>query len=300
MVDHMHKAGEFMVGYRYSYGTWGSTMLSGTSKVGDHEIVHNACGSGHGAGCSMTPSSMKMHMHMLDIMYEFMKMDMTMRELEGGHGHGHGHAGGHGHGTDGLGDTVLAALFKISGGPGYHLHAGLGLSVPTGSVTEKNQDGTFAHYGMQLGSGTWDLLPSLTYTGHVGRFGWGAQVSGILRLDEKNEAGFRFGNVAQATAWTSYRLVSWLSASARVAHTYQDQIAHHYNGPHNHSSPPDLQSNYGGHFYDLGIGLNAVVPSGLLGGHRLGVEWLQPLRDDVNGYQQERDGTLYVNWSKAF
>jgi hypothetical protein len=310
MVDHMHKAGELMLGYRYSDAAWGSTMLHGTAKASDHEIVHNACGTGHGAGCSMTPESMKMRMHMLDIMYaptdwltlmvmpQFMSMDMSMRELAGGHGHGH--AGGHEHGTEGLGDTVLAALFRLSSGPGYHLHAGLGLSAPTGSVTEKTPDGKFTHYGMQLGSGTWDLLPSLTYTGRAGRLAWGAQASGIIRLEDENEAGFRFGNVFQATAWGSYRIADWLSASVRLVHTYQGGIEGHYDGAHNHHSPPDLQGNYGGHFYDVGIGLNTVVPAGPLAGHRLGIEWLEPVRDDVNGYQQQRDGTLIVSWSKAF
>ena len=65
-------------------------------------------------------------------------------------------------------------------------------------------------------------------------------------------------------------------------------------------SPPDLPTNYGGRFYDIGFGINTVIPSGVLAGHRLSAEWLQPLRDDVNGYQQKRDGTLTLNWSKAF
>ena len=29
------------------------------------------------------------------------------------------------------------------------------------------------HYGMQLGSGTWDLLPSVTYSGDHRRWSWG-------------------------------------------------------------------------------------------------------------------------------
>jgi hypothetical protein len=65
-------------------------------------------------------------------------------------------------------------------------------------------------------------------------------------------------------------------------------------------SPPDWPSNYGGRFWDVGFGLNTVVPSGILQGHRLSAEWLQPIEDDVNGYQQEREGTLWVNWSKSF
>jgi hypothetical protein len=30
------------------------------------------------------------------------------------------------------------------------------------------------------------------------------------------------------------------------------------------------------------------------------MEWLQPVEDDVNGYQLERDGALSATWSVAF
>ncbi len=312
MFDHMHKAGEFMVGYRYMYARQNGDTLHGTSPASDHDIAHNGCGT-HGHGCSMKAAEMTMHMHMLDLMYaptdwltlmvmpQWMTMDMTMEPLEGAHGGGHGgHTGSHSHGTDGIGDTILSALIKLSEGPGYHLHVGVGLSAPTGSVDEKNSDGTFTHYHMQLGSGTWDFLPSLTYTGRDGHWTWGAQASGVKRIEDENESGFAFGDIFQATAWGSYRLTSWLSASVRVLHTQQSEVEGHYNGPHNHSSPPDLQENYGGRFWDVGFGVNTVVPSGPFEGHRLSAEWLEPISDDVNGYQLERDGTLWVNWSKAF
>lgn len=332
MVDHMHKAGEFMVGYRYSWGRSSGDTLRGTRSVTDHEIMHNACllpgqnPGDHGTHnhCAMKQDKMTMQMHMLDIMYaptdwltlmvmpQWMSMDMKMMPLEGaggghddGHGgddddHGHGGGGGHGHGTDGFGDTIFGALIKISDGPGYHLHTGMMFSAPTGSTSEKGSSGAYTHYMMQLGSGTWDFLPSLTYTGRGGRWSWGLQLSGVIRMEDENDQGYRLGDVFQATGWGAYRLTDWMSASVRLIHTHQSELEGHYNGPHGHASPPDLQTNYGGQFFDVGFGVNFVVPGGVLKGHRLGVEWLQPVRDDVAGYQQERDGTLYVNWSKAF
>ena len=54
-------------------------------------------------------------------------------------------------------------------------------------------------------------------------------------------------------------------------------IEGHYNGPHNRSSPPDLQFNYGGRFWDIGFGVNTVVPGGPLKGLRLSAEWLNPV-----------------------
>lgn len=296
MVDHMHKAGEFMVGYRYSYIRNSGDMLNGSGSATDHAIVHNACGHGD---CSMTASEMTMQMHMLDIMYAptnwltlmvmpmWMSHDMTMRPLEGaahgGHGGHAGHDGPHAHGVDGMGDTVFGALIKLQEMNGHHMHVGLMLSAPTGSVDTKNANGVFTHYGMQIGSGTWDFMPSFTYTGRAERWSWGAQVGGIMRLEDENESGYRLGDAFYATAWGAYRLTDWLSASVRLLHSKQGEVEGHYNGPHNHSSPPDLQENYGGRFWDVGIGLNAVVPTGALQGHRLSVEWVEPISQDVNG-----------------
>ena len=308
MADHMHGQGEFMIGYRYMFSRSGSTILNGEDEVFDPTLA--------AAGFSTVPTEMRMHMHMLDLMYaprdwltfmvmpQWMRMEMSMREVEGavvddhgGHGGGHG---AHSHTTDGLGDTGLYALVRLLESNGHHVHAGLGFSAPTGSVDQKDDEGRFTHYMMQLGSGTWDFLPSLTYTGGMNAWAWGAQASGIIRLEEKNESGFRFGDALQLTAWGSRGLTDWLSASLRVAYFSQGTVKGHYNGPHNHTSPPDIQPNYGGQFVDLGIGLNAAVQSGALHGHRFGIEWLQPLHQNVNGFQQKRDGALYATWARAF
>lgn len=96
-------------------------------------------------------------------------------------------------------------------------------SVPTGSV-DKKTNGVFTHYMMQPGSGTWDFLPSITYTGRADRFAWGAQVLGVVRMEEENDSGYRLGNVFQATGWGSYRFADWISASVRGLYTDEGQI----------------------------------------------------------------------------
>jgi hypothetical protein len=315
MVDHMHKAGEFMLGYRYSYGRQSGDTLNGTSTASEHDILHDACQNpkvdGH-EHCMMKQKSMDMQMHMLDIMYaptdwltlmampQWMTMDMTMEPVEQAHMGGGMHMGAHSHGTDGIGDTIFGGIVKLSDGPGYHLQTGLMFSAPTGSTSEKGSTGALTHYMMQLGSGTWDFLPSLTYTGRMDRLSWGLQLSGVIRMEDENDEGYALGNVFQANGWAAYRLVDWLSASVRVQHTRQGEVSGSLDHTGMGKSPPDLPSNYGGEFWDVGFGINTVVTAGSLKGHRLSVEWLQPIEDDVNGFQQERDGTFYANWSKAF
>lgn len=331
MFDHMHKKGEWMVGLRYMYSSESGDVLHGGSKASDQMIIDNGCGPTH--KCSMVQSDMSMNMYMLDIMYAptdwmtlmvmpmYMTHDMTMRPLKStggmmanGHSMGmdmdggmddmmsHGtHMGGgsHSHGTDGWGDTIFGPELRLADGPGYHLQFSPMFSAPTGSVNKK-MNGVFTHYMMQPGSGTWDFLPSLTYTGRADKFAWGAQVLGVIRMEEENESGYRLGDVLQVTGWGSYRFANWISASVRGLYTDQGQIEGHYNGAHNHSSPPDLQFNYGGTFWDIGFGINTVVPSGPLKGLRFSAEWLQPVDENVNGYQLERNGTLWANTTYSF
>ena len=322
MFDHMlSQSGDFMVGYRYMYGTQAGNMLHGANNVNDRAIVNNGCEVNP---CYVTASGMNMHMHMINLMYapndwlnlmlmpQFVDMHMSIRQLDGApptatetESELITHHILHEHTTGGIGDTGLYAMIKLLDASGHHLHATLGLSAPTGDVGIKLRDthrieAGFIHYGMQLGSGTWDFNPSLTYTGQKDRWSWGAQLSGIKRLEDRNASGFAFGDIFQSTAWGSYNLLHWLSVSARGIYTIQGSVRGDFNGTFNKLGPMDYTSNYGGRYWDVGFGLNVVVPSGDLAGNRLGVEWLQPVHDDVNGYQLPRDGALSASWSYAF
>jgi hypothetical protein len=326
MFDHMlKKTGEWMFGYRYMYGSQSGDMLNGSNLVSDQAIVAGGCA---GNPCFITPSSMGMHMHMLDIMYaptdwlnlmvmpQYVDMNMSMRRLTGappdsdadsppGSGEHIPHHVENGHETGGIGDMGVYGLFKLFDTPHHHVHVGLGLSIPFGDVDIKLRrnhqvDGGLIDYGMQLGSGTLDFKPSLTYTGNMEPWSWGAQVSGTKRLEDNGETGFAFGDVIQSTAWGSYAVTHWLSASVRGVYTVQGAIQGEYNQLIDKFGPVDYPANYGGRFWDVGFGLNAMVPQGDLAGNSLGVEWLQPVSTDFNGYQLDRDGTLSATWRYAF
>ncbi len=348
MFDHMlPKAGDFMAGYRYMYSSQNGHILHESNPVSDQMIVRDGCNDG--AGCFLTPDSMVMHMHMLDLMYaptdwltlmlmpQFVDMSMSMRKLDGapavdlGHGLG-GHLVHHiqnGHDTGGIGDLGMYALFKVFDNGTHHIHATLGLSAPTGDVDiqlKRNHqlDGGYIHYGMQLGSGTWDFKPSVTYTGQLEQWSWGAQANGTVRMENQNESGYALGDIFQATAWGGYNLSHWLTASVRGVYTVQGGIKSAFTGSSggqfvDHNTPPDVNgtsypvyssilkygpmdypSNYGGQYWDAGFGLSAFIPSGDLAGNRVSVEWLQPVSDDVNGYQLKRDGALSATWSYHF
>ena len=321
MFDHMlGKSGDLMAGVRYMRSMQGGTMQRGLDKVSDQAIVNFGCNPDK---CFTTPSQMNMNMIMLDLMYaptdwltlmlmpQFVDMNMSTSELYGAPTATFeqqamiNHHTLHPHTTGGVGDTGMYAMFKLFEQSGHHIHGTLGISAPTGDVDIKFRDthridAGFQHYGMQLGSGTWDFKPSITYTGKLDKISWGAQINGTVRLEGNNESGFAFGDIFQTTAWGSYSLLNWLSASVRGVYTLQGTVRGEYDGTFHKLGPVDYPSNYGGRFWDVGFGINAFVPTGTLQGNNLSFEWLQPVSDDVNGYQLPRTGALAATWSYAF
>jgi len=318
MFGHMlDQAGDFMFGYRLMIGRQGGDVLHGTHKASDHAIINLGCSDT--IKCGSAPSKMNMKMHMINMMYAptnwmnlmvmptFVDMNMDVRGLSGGAGHGggHGHAGISTHSTGGVGDTTIASMFELYDSPGHWLHLGLGFSAPTGNVGVKFKNnghaaGGLVHFGMQLGSGTWDFMPSLTYTGEHNRWSWGAQLSGTKRMEDQNKSGYRLGDMFQATTWGGYRFMRNFSVTLRGIYTVQGAIHGDFNTFNARTGPMDFPANHGGQFWDIGIGLNAVFPRGILHDHTLSVEWLQPMQDDVNGYRLERKPAFALTWNYTF
>ncbi len=309
----MSEPGSMMLGYHFMVNRQSGEMRHGTQAATDADITALGCGTEE---CTLTPRRMDMRMHMLDLMYaptdwlnlmamfQLMDMDMKMRPLEDSvtsSGGVHNHAGHPEHTTGGVGDTTVSALMKLFDAPGHELHLGLGLSIPTGAVDIKESDGTnFMHYGMQLGSGTWDLLPSLTYNGSHACWFWGAQVSGVKRTGGVNDSGYALGDVFQTTAWGGYQLTDWLAATVRPSHTTQGAIKGHFNGPQVIHGPMDLPESYGGSYWEMGLGLSAAAPGRMAQGDRIQIEAQKSFDDDVNGYQLERGTSLTFSWTMMF
>ena len=317
LFNHMlANAGDTMVGVRYNYGFQSGDMMHGTSKVPDLQIVNQGCGPL--LKCRYTPKNMDMSMVMVDIMYaptdwmtlmlmpQFMSMDMHLRTLEGAppptpddihalHGANPFHA------SSGVGDIFMGSLFKLYEVPGHKIHLTAGFTAPTGSVNQRvNGNSEFEHYGMQLGTGTWNAWPSLSYNGYSGDWNWGGQLSGNVPLETHNDSGFASGTMFQSTAWGGYQLQDWLQGSVRALFTSQAQISGQYYGNFVPTGPMDMPQSYGGKFLDIGVGLNAHVKSGDFEGNHFGIEWLQPAYNDYNGYQLERKGSLWASWGLSF
>ena len=324
MADHMHDAGEAMLSYRYMYMEMDG-QRAGTNDLRSEEVFHR--------GFAVSALEMDSHMHMFGAMWapidqitftamtSYVEKDMRLKTApssghggsalggHGGHGgHGSSHGSGHGsstfgHSSSGWGDVSAGALFRLLRTPSQNAHLGLHLSFPTGGELERDSNtGAVLPYGMQLGSGTYDLKPSLTWLGHQRSWSYGAQASATLPLEDENDAGYARGDRFELTSWVAKPITNECSLSGRISFLHEDSISGHYNVPHPHLAPPHFTENYGGERIDLGIGANFRLPraAGPLAGTRLAVEALVPVYEDLNGIGLSRSWSmtlgLQVSW----
>jgi len=324
MGDHRHHEGELMLSYRYMRMQMEGNLI-GQDSVSPNTIVTTVPNRFFGMPMQpptlrIVPTEMSMDMHMLGAMFgvtdtitlmgmvPIIDKDMHLITYKGAMGTNVlGDFDTH---TDGMGDVSLSALIGLydqkTPQAEQHLNLMLGLSAPTGSITETGRVLTpmgqtpvvRLPYAMQLGSGTWDFLPGITYTNRHGNLSFGAQYRGWVRLEDKNEEGYRLGDLHQVTGWAEYEWAPWVSNSIRLAYQTQDSI-HGIDpeivGPVQ-TANPDF---YGGDRLDLLFGVNLIGQRGTICGHRLAAEFGVPVYQNLNGPQMETDWTLTVGWQKT-
>jgi len=292
-IYHTHPAGMWMVNYKFMHMDM-SGLRDGTTNV-DQSSVGFMRNKPY--NYMMIPTSMTMDMHMVMVMYGItdrltlmamanyqhneMKMLMDM-------GPGKMISGEPPMRTSGFGDTELRGTYKIN----KYLVGSLGLSLPTGSIEEDFQTMrmTFrAPYDMQLGSGTYDLKPALTYNGlsDDGKWNWGAQAMYTVRLG-KNENDWSFGDNFKLTSWLQRALgpfTSWV----RLAYNNTGRISgedleirklNHPSMGMGAPMPDADPNNYGGQRLDGLIGLSYTK-----GAFSFGVEGGIPFYQNLNGLQ---------------
>ncbi len=297
MGDHTHKAGEWMLSYRYMFMEMEGNR-SGTNQLTHQEVLNQ--------GFMVTPTSMSMEMHMLGAMYApsdqltlmamvpFTSFTMDHLTRMGGMFTTE---------TEGLGDIRLSSLLKIYEDDSQSIHLNAGLSIPTGSITERGNTPAGANsklpYPMQLGSGTFDLLPGITYLTQSDNWSWGAQLSGTIRLGQ-NDEGYTLGDRLNGTLWAARQWNHWLSTSIRIKASKWDNIDGADTDLNPNMIPTANTALRGGERIDALLGLNIVIPSGPLAGHRLAVEAGAPIYQSLNGPQLETDWLMTIGWQLAW
>ncbi len=300
---HTHPAGQAMVGYEYMH-----LIMSGLYQ-GSHEISPAAA---FAQGFSTVHTSMEMDMHMFELMYApterltlmamlpFKTMDMVHLEKNGNT---------FGQSAEGLGDFELMGMITIFGDihkGGHRLVLNAGLSFPTGSINVKDHGHgsvtappVLLEYRMQLGSGTYDVMPGLTYLGDSGRWAWGAQTIETVRIG-RNDHGYRVGDEYRVSLWTSYGVTDWFAPSIRLDGRWWEDVAGKDKGLNANHTPEARTDLRGGRRLDLLLGLNFYAPNGVLKGTRLMFEGGIPVYQHLDGPQLGTAWIFSTGLSHAF
>ena len=316
MADHYHEVGEFMFSYRYMSMSMRDNLI-GNDSGSPSAIVTTTQNRFFGQPMQpptlrVVPTEMTMKMHMLGLMYAptssltlMAMLNQTSKNMD--HVTFQGMKGEQQLGTfttstSGLGDTSLSALVRISETETSRLHATLGVSLPTGDT---DATGTVLAptgmrptlrlpYPMQLGSGTNDLIGGLTYSRFHERWSWGSQWRSIVRT-ENNDEGYTLGDEHRLTTWYSYLLSAGVSWSARLEYFERgniDGIDPLIKAPVQTADP----SHQGATRLDVALGLNFATE----GGHRLALEFVVPLEQDLEGPQLGTSSQLILGYQYVF
>lgn len=299
MGDHVHSAGEFMFSYRFMRMQMEDSRV-GTETVSNDEVLQQFM---------VVPTEMPMDMHMVGAMYaptDWVTLMGMTSFVSNSMDHLTRMGGTFETSSSGIGDTKISALIPFLTEGQYRAHFTAGVSIPTGSIDETDvtpasaPDEARLPYPMQIGSGTFDLLPALTLLGMTEKGSWGVQARATLRLGE-NDRGYAFGNRMDYTGWLAYRVFDGFSASARVSYSDWGDIdgsdPAYTNLNMVQTVRTDLQA---GRMITVPLGVNYYFGEGALSGHRLLVEFAMPVYQDLDGPQMERQWDVTVGWQKSF
>ena len=178
MGDHPHEAGEWMLSFRSMRMVMDGNRTD-TARIPADGVL---------ADYPVTPLRMPMDMYMVGAMYAptdrltlvgmvpVLDISMDHRTRTGVEFTTE---------SGGIGDVQMSALVGVAAGGRQRAHLHLGVSAPTGSIDERGETPATTNvrlpYPMQVGSGTWNVLPGLTYLGQTDAWSWGAQAIGTMR-----------------------------------------------------------------------------------------------------------------------
>jgi nitrous oxide reductase accessory protein NosL len=296
-----HPAGMWMVNYKFMHMNM-SGLRAGSSDIDQSNVGYKR---GKPYNYMMIPTGMTMDMHMMMVMYGITnkltvmamadylenKMDMVMDM-----GPGKMISNEAPMRTSGFGDTELRGIYKI----GKTLVGSLGLGLPTGDINQTTvmmRKEYRAPYDMQLGSGTYDLKPALTYTdlSADAKWNWGAQAGYTYHMG-KNDNDYSLGDSLKVTSWLQRAFgpaTSWLRLAYSDAGRINgkdpeiDKLNHPLTGMG--APTPDADpANYGGQRLDAMLGVSFTK-----GPFSIGIEGGVPLYQYLNGLQMKT--TWFLN-----
>lgn len=306
MVSHLHAKKEWMFSYRFMSMNMNENIKE-HSYISNDQIFIDYLGA---------PDKMKMDMHMLMAMYgvtdrfsimfmmNYISNDMSMKMLMSNQNvqdmihMGHGMNGEHEMKTNGFGDFQLSLLYGLIVKDNYQLILSSELNIPTGSIDQKGVLGDMLYnqkrypYSMQLGTGSFDVAPRLTYVNEMNSSVFSAQIWSNLRLFQ-NKYNYKYGSDLNLSAWYAYKWSDKFSSSLRSTYNYANTISGKDNSLFTYNEPSANHLNYGGHTLNGFLGSSYHINHN----HRIAFEIGKALYQDVNGIQMKNNFQINASYS---
>ena len=289
--SHVHHAGERMLAYHFMSMDMTGRHLT-TEEVLDDFMV--------------APTSMTMEMHMVSGMYAptdrltlMVMLPYGIRSME--------HVTRMGEvfttRSSGMGDVGLMGNFvtRETGRDRFIFH--FGLMLPTGSIDQRavTPAGTNQKlpYPMQLGSGTYALMPGLMYQGVTDLWTWGTQLKSIVRLG-KNSNDYRLGDQLSWSGWIGYSWTPTISNVLKLEGHRTDDI---------HGADPELNpvmvptadpGRFGERSTDLHLVTEFYQMDGRFKGLRMSLELGLPVFESHDPAQLEADWSITATLQWTF
>jgi hypothetical protein len=296
MGDHHHHKGGWMASYRYKSISM-EGMQNGSEEIGIANVLQEYM---------MSPTTMRMQGHMVGLMYgvsrrvtlmamlPYMRMDMDMKSSMGMTST---------MSSAGVGDLKLSSIVEIWRQRSSILLGNLGVSLPIGSISAKGDmpmgENLLLPYSMQMGSGSFGVLTSLTFSHAVNRVTLGLQYNGNIRLNDNNK-DYRMGDLHDINIWTAYKANQWISTSVRLKAAKSGKIDGMATELNKVMTPLNDQVNSGSTRIRGLVGINVYPQLHQLENHVVGLEFGIPLYQEFTGTQMKSAHTLTLGWQYAF
>ena len=204
--------------------------------------------------------------------------------------------------SEGVGDVEL--LFtKHSVAKKHLLSSSLGLTLPTGSIDEKGTTprgpGTQLPYTMQIGSGTFDFKPSLTYVTERNGFRVGLQGLAVLRTGD-NDRDYRLGDRYQLAGFGSYRVGRWLEPALKIRYIDWDNIKGADAVLNPDLAPVANSRLYGGERVECVLGLSIYPGAEVIDNTSIDVQYATPMYESLTGPQPGLDYQISISARMRF
>jgi len=218
--------------------------------------------------------------------------------------------------SDGMGDTMIMTKYRLFADdpliPTSQLSLMVGLSLPTGSINEKNgnhpvvaRQSELLPYGMQLGSGTFDPSLGLLYQGSSSPLWWGANFIYRGRWYD-NSRDYQLGDEVMLDLYTMYQVRYDTVVQLQLNSVYWDSIEGEMDeavsGESGRVTPGDPTTpymtnlwdpeNYGGKKVSITAGVQWQPFPLQIVEFSVGV----PLYQHLNGPQLEEDYRVMLTW----